>query len=113
MSFFLVKSRLLATSQYVFLNDNFLPMGKLNFKKEVVITQLWHAEGAFKKFGFDINQPEAVRNAERAANDKLTYVVCSSEGVRDIYAKAFGISKQQVLNLGAPRCDYLVEDGNK
>ena len=113
MSFFLVKSRLLATSQYVFLNDNFLPMGKLNFKKSAVITQLWHAEGAFKKFGFDINQPEAVRKAERAANSKLTYVVCSSEGVKSIYAGAFGVSEHQVLSLGAPRCDYLVKAENR
>lgn len=112
LAFFLVKSRLLATSEYVFLNDNFLPMGKLNFKKEAVITQLWHAEGAFKKFGFDIPQPEQVRRAEKAANEKLTYVVCSSEGVRDIYAGAFKVKKEQVLPLGAPRCDYLLNQGN-
>lgn len=112
MSFFIVKSRLLATSKYVFLNDNFMPMGKLNFKKEAVITQLWHAEGAFKKFGFDISQPENVRKAEKAGNEKLTYVVCSGEGVRDIYAGAFGVKKEQVLALGAPRCDYLLKEGN-
>lgn len=113
LSFFLVKSALLATSHYVFLNDNFLPMGKLNFRKETVITQLWHAEGAFKKFGFHINQPESVRSAEKAANEKLTWVVCSGEGVRDIYAGAFGVKKEQVLVLGAPRCDYLALDENK
>lgn len=112
LSFFLVKSRLLATSGYVFLNDNFLPMGRLNFKKEAVITQLWHAEGAFKKFGLDISQPEGVRRAENAANEKLSFVVCSSEGVRDIYAGAFGVKKEQVLPLGAPRCDYLLKESN-
>lgn len=112
LSFFLVKSRLLATSKYVFLNDNFLPMGRLNFKKDAVITQMWHAEGAFKKFGFHINQPEEVRRAEKAANEKLTYVVCSGEGVKEIYAGAFGVKKQQVLALGAPRCDYLLTEGN-
>ena len=57
VSFFLVKSRLLATSKYVFLNDTFMPMGKLDFKNDAVITQLGHAEGAFKKFGFHISQP--------------------------------------------------------
>lgn len=113
LSFFFVKSRLLATSAYVFLNDNFLPMGKLNFRKETVITQLWHAEGAFKKFGFHIRQPENVRRAEKAANEKLTYVICSGEGVREIYAGAFGVKKSQVLPLGAPRCDYLLAPGNK
>ena len=112
-SFFFVKSRLLATSKYVFLNDNFLPMGRLNFRKDAVITQLWHAEGAFKKFGFDISQPEEIRKAEISANEKLTYVVCSGEGVRDIYAGAFGVKKEQVLALGAPRCDYLLKEGNR
>lgn len=112
-SFFLIKSRLLATSGYVFLNDNFLPMGKLNFRKETVITQLWHAEGAFKKFGFHISQPENVRRAEKEANKKLTYVVCSGEGVSEIYAGAFGVKRQQVLPLGAPRCDYLLTPGNE
>ena len=41
MAFFLVKSRLLATSKYVFLNDNFMPMGKLCFRKDAVITILF------------------------------------------------------------------------
>lgn len=113
ISFFLVKSRLLATSEYVFLNDNFMPMGRLNFRRETVITQLWHAEGAFKKFGLHIPQPEEVRKNEISGNSKLTYVVCSGEGVRDIYAGAFGVKKEQVLPLGAPRCDYLLKNGNK
>lgn len=112
LSFFFVKSRLLATSHYVFLNDNFMPMGKLNFRKQTVITQLWHAEGAFKKFGLHISQPESVRKNETAGNKKLTYVVCSGEGVRDIYAGAFGVKREQVLPLGAPRCDYLLEKEN-
>lgn len=113
LSFFLVKSRLLATAEYVFLNDNFMPMGKLNFRKEAVITQLWHAEGAFKKFGLHIPQNDALRKAEIAANGKLSYVVCSSEGVRKIYAEAFGIDEEKVLPLGAPRVDYLKNEANQ
>ena len=113
LSFFLVKSRLLATAQYVFLNDNFLPMGKLNFHREAIITQLWHAEGAFKKFGLHIPQRESLRKAEIAANSKLSFVVCSSEGVRKIYAEAFGIDEKNVLPLGSPRVDYLKNEANR
>ncbi len=113
ISFFLVKSRLLATSEYVFLNDNFMPMGKLNFRREAVITQLWHAEGAFKRFGLHIPQPDTLRKNEIAGNKKLTYVVCSGEGVRDIYAEAFGVKKEQVLPLGAPRADFLFNKENE
>lgn len=112
-SFFFIKSRLLATAEYVFLNDNFMPMGRLNFRKEAVITQLWHAEGAFKKFGMDIPQPESIRKNEKAGNGKLTYVVCSSEGVRDIYSSAFDIPRERVLALGAPRADFLFNEKNK
>jgi CDP-ribitol ribitolphosphotransferase len=88
-------------------------MGKLNFRKEAVITQLWHAEGAFKKFGLHIPQNDALRKAEIAANSKLSYIVCSSEGVRKIYAEAFGADEKNVLPLGAPRVDYLLNEENK
>lgn len=113
LAFFIVKSRLLATAEYVFLNDNFLPMGKLKFRSEAVITQLWHAEGAFKKFGLHIPQNDALRKAEIAANSKLSFVVCSSEGVRKIYAEAFGVNEEKVLPLGAPRVDYLKNEKNR
>lgn len=112
-SFFVLKSKLLATAEYVFLNDNFMPMGKLNFRKEAVITQLWHAEGAFKKFGLHIPQNDSLRKAEIAANSKLSYVVCSSEVVRKIYAEAFGVDERKVLPLGAPRVDYLKNEKNQ
>lgn len=111
-SFFTVKAYHLATSHFVFMNDNFMPMAKLNFKKDAVITQLWHAEGAFKRFGLHIEQPEEIRNLEIKGNSKLTYVVCSSEGVADIYAGAFGIPVEKVLPLGAPRVDEFFKKVN-
>lgn len=111
--FFFRKSRLLASSKYVFLNDNFMPMAFLNFKKGAVVTQLWHAEGAFKRFGLSIKQPENVRKNEIAGNKRLSYVVCSSKSVVPIYAEAFGVREEQVLPLGAPRADYLLKEENK
>lgn len=113
LKFFTVQAYHLATSKYVFLNDNFMPMAKLNFRDEAVITQLWHAEGAFKKFGMHIDQPEEIRTFEREGNAKLTYVVCSSEGVSKIYSEAFGISPSKVLPLGAPRTDWFYKSINE
>lgn len=113
LRFFTVKAYHLATSHFVFMNDNFMPMAKLNFKKNAVITQLWHAEGAFKRFGLHIEQPEEIRNLEIRGNSKLTYVVCSSEGVADIYAGAFGVPREKVLPLGAPRTDEFFKNLNE
>lgn len=113
LKFFTVDVYHLATSKYIFLNDNFMPMAKLNFKKEVVITQLWHAEGVFKKFGLHIDQPPEIRVLERACNSKLSYVVCSGEDVADIYAEAFDVPREKVLPLGAPRTDKFYKKINE
>ncbi len=110
--FFTKKAYLLATAKYVFMNDNFMPLGYLNFREEAVIVQLWHAEGAFKKFGLDIEQPADIRARELAANGKLSYVVCSSSGVADIYSSAFGVPREKVLPIGSPRADVLLAADN-
>ncbi len=107
LSFFFVKSRKLAAAEYVFLNDNFMPMSKMRFKKDAVVVQLWHAEGVFKKFGLAIEQPENVRRNEIAANERLSYVVCSSKAVVPYYAEAFSVDEKAVLPLGSARTDYF------
>ena len=111
LRFFLIRARQLATAKYIFLNDNFMPLGLLHLRDAQVVTQLWHAEGAFKKFGLSIDQPPAVRAREQAGNARLTWVVCSSKQVVPIYAEAFGVQASQVLPLGAPRMDALLRPG--
>lgn len=113
LRFFTVEAYHLATSGWIFLNDNFMPMGKLKFRDEVVVTQLWHAEGVFKKFGLHINQPEEVRRLELDGSKKLSYVVCSSKDVAPLYAAAFGVDSDKVLPLGAPRLDWFFKSVNE
>ncbi len=108
--FFTRKARLLATAEYVFLNDNFMPMCDLRFKKETVITQLWHGEGAFKRFGLDTRLPPDVRDRVARGNKRLNYVICTSEKVTQIYADAFGVPVERVLPLGSPRADRYISD---
>ena len=111
LRFFTVGAYRLATAQIVFLNDNFMPMADLRIRKEAVWVQLWHAEGAFKRFGLDVlgNDP-ALEARVRRGNAKLRYVICSSCGVAPIYAGAFGVPQERVLPLGSPRADrYLAQ----
>lgn len=112
LDFFFNKSRALATSEYVFLNDNFMPMASLKFSSETVITQLWHGEGAFKKFGLLTDLSDDIEKIERKNGKKLSYVVCTSENVAGIYAEAFGVEKEKVLALGSPRTDYIFRNNN-
>lgn len=48
--FFFVSSYRLATAQYVFLNDNFMPLAYIKLSPQTKVVQLWHAEGVFKRF---------------------------------------------------------------
>lgn len=106
--FFTLKAKALATAKYVFLNDNFMPMASLRFSKDAVITQLWHAEGAFKKFGLSAPLTEDVAEREKKCSQNLTYIVCSSKNIAPIYAEAFGVDESKILPLGAPRTDLLL-----
>lgn len=110
--FFTLKAKALATAKYVFLNDNFMPMADLNFSKDAVITQLWHAEGAFKKFGLSAPLTDDVADREKKCSEKLTYIICSSKNVVSVYSEAFGVDEKKVLPLGAPRIDLLLADRN-
>ncbi|MBE6772495.1 MAG: hypothetical protein E7547_10190 [Ruminococcaceae bacterium] len=108
--FFTLKAKALATSKYVFLNDNFMPMASLRFSQKTVITQLWHAEGAFKKFGLSAPLTDDVREREKKCSENLTYIICSSKNVAPIYAEAFGVDKSKILPLGTPRIDSLLAE---
>ena len=110
--FFTLKAKALATAKHVFLNDNFMPMAYLRFHKDAVITQLWHAEGAFKKFGLSAPLADDVREREKKGSSNLTYIVCSSKNVAPIYAEAFGVDESKILPLGAPRIDSLLCECN-
>lgn len=112
LHFFTVGSCDIARSKYVFLNDTFMPLAYAKPSKKTVVTQLWHAQGAFKKFGMDIEVPINIRKREIKANSRLTFVVCSSILLEPIYAQAFGVDTSQVLPLGSPSTDYFFEKHN-
>lgn len=73
------------------------------------MVQIWHACGAFKRFGLDA--PSLLTpQEERLTHCQYTAVCVSSEQVRPFYAQAFGIDIARVLPLGTPRTDALLRD---
>lgn len=103
----------LGRAKYIFLNDNFMALAYAKPNNETRIVQLWHGMGAFKKFGFDIEVEPKVRRREAAQAERLTHVACSSDGVKEIYAGAFGVSPDKVFPVGAPNGDYYFSAENK
>ncbi len=100
----------LSQSKFIFLNDNFLAMAYMNFHPETVITQLWHAPGAFKKFGASSTSDNKEIDLIKKSNEKVTYLINTSKNISDIYCEAFQIDKSKIKPLGLPRMDYYFKN---
>ena len=98
----------LASSKYIFLNDNFFPLAFMDFKKENIIVQLWHAPGAFKKFGAstDFESREILEKISKKTN----YLIITSDNIKDYYSQAFQMPLSKIYPIGLPRLDYYFEN---
>lgn len=103
-----------ATAEYVFLEDYYKPVYGLKFRDGTKVVQLWHACGAFKRFGISaLNKRDSHDlSFEIAAHASYTNVITSSKAMNDLYAEAFGTHKSNVYNVGVPRTDIFF-DGKK
>lgn len=75
------------------------------------LIQVWHACGAFKKFGRD--GTTMFPGVDALTHQYYDLVCVSSEYVRHIYAQAFDIDIEKVQALGCPRTDLLFDEEYK
>lgn len=77
-----------------------------DFPRKPVVVQLWHAFGAFKKFGYqalDIAEGHSTKEAMLfKIHRNYSWVVCSGEGARAGFAEAFACPKERVVPLSRP-----------
>jgi teichoic acid ribitol-phosphate primase len=104
----------LARARVVVVDDYFLPLYAVRLGARTTVAQVWHACGAFKKFGYSV-----VNKSFGADEDALApfpihvnYDLClvSSASVAPAYAEAFRQPLDLfVSKLGIPRTDVLVD----
>lgn len=99
----------LATANYIFLNDNFLPLAYMPLKKGTKLVQLWHGVGALKRFGLATEQDSFVRKCVAEGNRQVTHVFVSSKQVVPWYAQALGISEEKIFSTGVPVTDFYFD----
>ncbi|MCL2156436.1 MAG: CDP-glycerol glycerophosphotransferase family protein [Methanobrevibacter sp.] len=112
LEFFFIKTFILSRTKYVFLDDNFFPMAYMKFSDNSTVIQLWHASGAFKKFGFDVVDDENIQKLIEFSSSRIDYVVVSSNNVSKIYKEAFKVENNKILPLGTPKTDYYFDKEN-
>lgn len=72
-------------------------------KPEQRVIQLWHACGAFKKFGQ--RGTNMTIKTDNATHAQYNLVCVSGSQIRDLYADAFNIDLKKVRAIGTPRTD--------
>ena len=103
----------LATAKYVFVDDASLILSSIPLRKETVAINLWHACGAFKKFGR--STAELKFGSSAATLDKypnygnLSHVTVSSPEVIWAYEEAMHLPKGIVKATGVSRTDQFYD----
>lgn len=98
----------LATSHVIFLDNVFLPMAFMRFRKKVRLVQLWHGCNTLKKFG-QLSNTGQLKWLERRANSRYTHLITSSIKMSQLHQEAFGIEANKIYALGLPRMDIFFE----
>ena len=102
-----------ARAKAVFLYDYYLPVYANKPRKGTRVIQIWHACGAFKKWGYstkDSNWGLTSKELEKYnVHQTYTDIVTSSAFIADKYAEAFGTSVDIVSPLGVARTDVYFD----
>lgn len=102
-----------ARCKCVFLTDNFDPLYAHQPRKGTKVIQLWHACGAFKKWGYstlDLAWGGSREDMLRfPMHNTYTHVFVSSEAVIPCYAEAFRCSERRIMAYGTPRTDVYFD----
>lgn len=102
----------MATAKYIILDDYYRPFYNLTFRKDTEIIQIWHAAGAFKKFGYSAigSEDSNTEEFERRAHSFYTKAVVTSQEIVPKYADAFKIPEKNVFPLGLARTDLFFDE---
>jgi len=105
---------LLATSRLVVVDDFFFPMYVIKPRAGTTFVQVWHASGAFKKFGYSVldkgfgADESYIRSVAIHSNYDLALV--SAARFARFYAEAFGQPEALFTSrLGIPRTDLFFD----
>lgn len=107
----------LATSSVCVLDTYWPAVSLLHHKKTLTVIQMWHSIGKIKQSGLVSVGRTGGRSALVAKTLKMhannDYVIAGAAAFNPFYCDSFGIQEEQIVNLGLPRIDFLMEDNNE
>ena len=96
------------TSKVIVTDDYMKYLRAVRLREGQKVIQLWHAGGAFKRFGLDAPS-KLTRLEEYKTHSQYSDVCVTSEYVRQFYAHAFGVDIDVIKAIGSPRTDAILD----
>jgi CDP-ribitol ribitolphosphotransferase / teichoic acid ribitol-phosphate polymerase len=103
----------MATSRYILVDDFYPMVYPLRIRNGADLIQVWHAVGAFKKFGYSRTGLPGGPSLDSLNHKNYTKVIVSSKNVAKHYAEGFGISENKIYPIGVPRTDIFFSQNYK
>ncbi|WP_282067943.1 CDP-glycerol glycerophosphotransferase family protein [Bacillus pumilus] len=104
----------IATCKVLLLDDYYYPLYLIKKRPETKVVQIWHACGAFKKFGHSIKDKQGGPSSEYLkivpVHSNYDYAIVSSEEAIAPFSEAFNMPKQKILATGVPRTDFFYSE---
>ncbi|MBC2141311.1 CDP-glycerol glycerophosphotransferase family protein [Listeria innocua] len=104
----------LNTAKVVVSDNYFVELAGLKLRNGVNCIQVWHANGALKKFGWEDKaaQKRSDRDKKRFQEvyKRFTKVLVGSDEMASIFQKSFLLDESNMLKLGVPRTDYFFKE---
>lgn len=104
----------LATAKVCVLDSYWPAVSMLRQREDLTVFQIWHSLGKVKRSGkASVGQAQG-RSAQLASVMKMhegyDYVIAGAEAWNPFYRESFGVEDSQLLNIGLPRADRLVNE---
>ncbi|WP_082904080.1 CDP-glycerol glycerophosphotransferase family protein [Enterococcus thailandicus] len=107
-SLFLGRNLTLLKQAKVIIVDNYFPELAVMTPNQVVI-QVWHADGAIKKFGWDDPQTKQRSRQDKKrfqkVYDSFNYVVVNSDKMAEVFQKSYSLNQKVIQKFGSLRLE--------
>lgn len=104
----------LATAKVCVLDTYWPVVSILRHKDSLAVIQMWHAIGKIKQSGYQTLDRKYGRGSDIAETMNMhkgyDVVIAGNPSMNDYYCASFGVEEEQLLNVGLPRIDYLLEN---
>ncbi|WP_255464958.1 CDP-glycerol glycerophosphotransferase family protein [Listeria sp. PSOL-1] len=101
----------LSTAKVVIIDNYFPELAAVKWREGVTCLQIWHANGALKKFAWEDKSVPYRKKKEqerfKSVYQAFQYVVTGSDEMATIFKRSFLLDEKRILKIGVPSTDFF------